>query len=84
MFYYLRHCTTKKLQATFSSAEEIKGYNDLISGNNFFNQPIKNDERRYDNNQEIMADQGDDYTTGFLLDYVYSKNHKLMRIDLSQ
>ena len=56
MFYHLRHCTTNKLQATFSSAEEIKGYNDLISGNNFFNQPIKNDERRYDNNQEIMAD----------------------------
>ena len=37
----------------------------------------------YDNIRKIATDQGDDYTTGCLLDYPYFKKHfKLITIDL--
>ena len=31
--------------------------------------------RTYDNIQKIATDQGDEYTTGCLLDYSYFKKH---------
>ena len=37
----------------------------------FLDQPVKNDFRTYDNIQEIAIGQGDDYTTGCLLEYPY-------------
>ena len=40
---------------------------------NFFEQPVKNDMRIYDNIRKIASGQGDDYTTGSLLDYPYFK-----------
>ena len=61
---------------------EIKDYNVIIDGRNFFDQPIKNDLKTYDNIRKIATDQGDDYTTGCLLDYIYFKEHyKLIAID---
>ena len=39
----------------------------------------------YDNIRKIDTDQGDDYTTGCLLDYPYLKKYyKLLAIDLSK
>ena len=51
--------------------EEIKDYNVIIDGRNFFYQPTKNDFKTYDNIRKIATGQGDDYTTGCLLDYNY-------------
>ena len=53
---------------------EIKDYNVMIDGRNFFDQPIKNDLKTYNSIRKIVTGQGDDYTTGCLLDYPYSKN----------
>ena len=39
----------------------------MINGQKFFNQPVKNDLRIYDNIQKVATGQGDDYTTGCLL-----------------
>ena len=39
----------------------------MINGQKFFNQPVKNDLRTYDNIQKVATGQGDDYTTGCLL-----------------
>ena len=36
---------------------------------------VKSDIRTYDNIRKIATDQGDDYTTGSLLDYPYLKNN---------
>ena len=47
---------------------EIKDYNVMIDGKNFFDQPIKNDKITYENIKKIATGQGDDYTTGCLLD----------------
>ena len=64
---------------------EIKDYNDMIDGRNFFDQPIKNDLKTYDNIRRISTGQGDDYTTGYLLDYLYFKKHNnLIAIELSK
>ena len=44
-----------------------------------------NDLRTYDNVRKLMIGQGDDYTVGCLLNYLYFKEHfKLIAIDLSK
>ena len=64
---------------------QIKDYNVIIDGRNFLDQPIKNDLKTYDNIKKIVTSQGDDYTTGWLLDYSYFKKYyKLIAIDLSK
>ena len=57
----------------------------MIDGKNLFDQPIKNDKVTYENIRKIATGQGDDYTTGCLLDYSYFKDHyKMIAIDLSK
>ena len=64
---------------------EIKGYNVKIDGKNFFDQPLKNNLRAYDNIRKIAIGQGDDYTTGCLLDYNYINNYyNMIAIALSK
>ena len=57
----------------------------MVDGWNFFDQPVKNDLRTYDNIRKIATGQGDDYIIGCLLDYPYfEKRYKLIAIDLSK
>ena len=64
---------------------KIKSYNVMIDRKNVFDQSVKNDIRAYDNIRQISTGQGDDYTTGFLLDYNYFKEHyNIIAIDLSK
>ena len=63
---------------------EIKDYNIIINGENFFDQPIKNNKATYDNIREIVTGQGADYTTGCLLDYSYfADTYNMIAVDLS-
>ena len=50
----------------------------MIDRRNLFDQPVKNNLGTYNNIQNITIDQGDDYTTGFLLDYPYFKEYYKM------
>ena len=64
---------------------EIKDYNVMIDGKNFFDQPIKNNRVTYENIRKIAVGHGDDYTTGCLLDYIYFKKYyKMIALDLSK
>ena len=69
---------------------EIKNYNIEIDGRNFYGQPINNQEtndliKQYDELRKISTGQGDDYTTGCLLDFAYfEKNYRLIAADLSK
>ena len=64
---------------------EIKDYKIMINGENFFDQPIKNNKVTYENIRKISTGQGDDYTTGCLLDYLYFKDsYKMISVDLSK
>ena len=56
----------------------------MIDGKIFFDQPINNKFKTYENSRKIATGKGDDYTTGCLLDYPYFKeNYKMIVIDLS-
>ena len=64
---------------------EIKDYNVMIDGKNFYNQPVKNDKVTCENIRKIAMGQGDNYATGCLLDYINFKNHyKMIAVDLSK
>ena len=64
---------------------EVKDYNVMIDGINFFDQPVKKDKVTYEHIRKTTAGQGDGYTTGCLLDYTYFKKYyKLIAIDLSK
>ena len=64
---------------------EVKYYNVTIDGKNFFEQPVKNDKVTYKNIRKIPTGQGDDYTTGCLLDYTYFKKcYNMIAVDLSK
>ena len=54
---------------------EIKNYNVMIDEKNFFDQPLKNNKVTFENIRKLDTGQGDDYTTGCLLDYIYFKNY---------
>ena len=63
----------------------MKDYNAMIDGKNVFVQPINSMTKTYKNFIKIATGQGDDYTTGCLLDYSYFKDHyKMIAIDLSK
>ena len=57
----------------------------MIDGKNYFDQPINNDFKTYENIRKIATGQEDDYTTTCLLDYPYFKeSYKMIAIDLSK
>ena len=63
----------------------ITNYNVLIDGRNFYDQPINDQIKKYNEIRKIAIGKGDDYTTGCLLDYAYFKDHyQLIAVDLSK
>ena len=64
---------------------EIKSYNIEIDGRNFYDQSINDTIKQYDGIRKISTRQGDDYTTGCLLDCAYfEENYRLIAADLSK
>ena len=64
---------------------EIKNYSVLIDGRNFYDQPVNDIIKQYDEVRKVSTGYGDDYTTGFLLDYAYFKdNYRLIAVYLSK
>ena len=64
---------------------DITKYNVLIDGRNFYDQPIFDQIRKFDEIRKIATGKGDDYTTGCSLDYQYFKdNYQLIAVDLSK
>ena len=57
----------------------------MIDGKNIFEQPINSDLKTYENVIKTATGQGNDYTSGCLLDDSYFKYHyKMIAIDLSK
>ena len=57
----------------------------MIDGKNFLDQPINSNFKTYENIRNIATGQGDDYTTGCLLDFSYFNNYyKMIPVDLSK
>ena len=63
----------------------ITNYNVLIDGRNFYDQPINDEIKKYDEIRKIATGKGYDYTTNCLLDHQYFKDHyQLIAVDLSK
>ena len=57
----------------------------MFDGQNLFDQLLINNLRMHDGIRKTETGQGDDYSTGCLLDYNYFKNYyKVIAIDLSK
>ena len=57
----------------------------MIDGKNFYDQPINDLMKQYDEVRKVSTGQGYDYTTDCLLNYAYFKdNYKLIAVDLSK
>ena len=57
----------------------------MIDGKFVFDQSIRNNKVTYENIRKIATFQGDNYTTGCLLDYIYFSNYyKMIAVDLSK
>ena len=57
----------------------------MINGENFFDQPIKDNKLTYENIRKVAIGKGDDYTNGCLLDYPYFRdNYKIIVVNLSR
>ena len=64
---------------------KIVNYNIEIDGRNFYDQPINDSIKQYEEIRKISTGQGDDYTTVCLLDFAYfENNYRLIAADLSK
>ena len=64
---------------------KIENYCTEIDGRNFYDQPINDSIKHYDEIRKISTGKGDDYTTGCLLDFSYfEKKYRLIAAYLSK
>ena len=57
----------------------------MIDGRNFYDQPINDIIKQYDEVRKVSTEYGDDYAAGCLLDYTYFKdNYRLIAVDFSK
>ena len=62
----------------------IENYNVIINGKDFYDQAIDSDIKRHEEIRKLTTGQGEEYTTGCLLDYDYIKNrYRLIAVNLS-
>ena len=67
------------------SRGKIDNYNVLMDAGHFYDQPINDIEKQYDEIRKVSTGYGDNYTTGCLLDYAYfNDNCRLIANDLSK
>ena len=54
---------------------DLKKYNVIIDGRNFYDNPIESDIEKYRESKKVMIGKGEDCTTGSLLHYNYFNKH---------
>ena len=72
-------------QKYYLSRIDLEKYNVIIDGRNFYDNPIESDIEKYRELKKVMIGNGEDYTTGSLLDFNYfDKRYKFVAVDLSK
>ena len=66
---FRKHFSRVKIVKITLPRVKIENYNIEIDGRNFYNQPINDSIKQYDEIRKVSKGQGDDYTTGCLLDF---------------
>ena len=59
----------------FMSRINLKGYDVLINGRDFYDQPVSDQTRKYNELRKVTTGKGDHYTTGCLLGYDHFLKH---------
>ena len=79
------HVSVDSFKKYFLPRVKIEDYNIEIDKKNFYDQPINDLIKQYDEIRKVSTGQGDDYTTGSLLDFAYFKiNCRFIAADLSK
>ena len=80
-----RNANTEESRRTYYLPRaEIKDYNVLIDGRNFYDQNVNSSIVRYNEPLKMTTGRSEDYSTGCLLDYdYYIKDLNIVGIDLS-
>ena len=60
-------------QKYYLPRNDLKKYNVIIDGRNFYDNPIESDIEKYRELKKVMIGKGEDYTTRSLLDSNYFK-----------
>ena len=77
--------STDSFKRYFLPRVKTENYNIEIDGKGFYDQPINDSIKQNDEIRKISTGQGDDYTTGCLLDFAYfEKNYRLIAADLGK
>ena len=64
---------------------KFENYNIEIDGRKFYDQPINDLIKQYDEVRKVSTGHGDDYTTVCLLNFAcFEKNYRLIAADLSK
>ena len=79
----VRNSSRKLNERAFLPVVKITNYNVLIDGRTSYDQPINDQIKKHNDIRKTETEEGDDYTTGCLLDYQYFKDHyQLIAVDL--
>ena len=79
----MRNNFRKLNERAFLPVVKITNYNVLIDGRTSYDQPINDQIKKHNDIRNTETEEGDDYTTGCLLDYQYFKDHyQLIAVDL--
>ena len=82
----IKQVSVDSFKKYFLPRVKSESYNIEIDGRNFYDQPVNTSVRQYDEVRKVSTGQGDYYTTGCLLDFVYfkkKKKYRLIAADLS-
>ena len=71
----VRSSSRKLNERAFLAVVKIINFNVLIDGRTSYDQPINDQIKKHNDIRKTETEQGDDYTTGCLLDYQYFKDH---------
>ena len=78
----VKRCNTQKY---YLLKGIIDNYNAIMNGKRFHSQVFDSDIKQYEEIRKLTTGQGEDYTSGCLVDYDYIKNHyRLITVDLSR
>ena len=79
----VRNSSRNLNERAFLPVVKITNYNVLIDGRTSYDQPINDQIKKHNDIRNTETEQGDDYTTGCLLDYQYFQDHyQLIAVDL--
>ena len=85
LFVLAYYNTEGNSQVSIDSSEKYFLPRVKIENYNFYDQPVNDSIRQYDEFRKKPTGQGDDYTTGCLLDFAYfEKNYRLVAAGLSK